>query len=418
MSKNGDNILIVGGGVIGLCSAWYLSRAGYRVTILDRDLDRTESCSEENAGMVVPSHFIPLAAPGVVSQGLKWMLDSKSPFYLRPRLDPQLWSWCWQFLRHSNARHVANSQELLRDLSLESRRLFLDLTNELDVELVTRGLMMLCRSEEGLSHEAEVAKVANAIGVNAEICDQSRVRELDPATTMDVIGGVWFSQDCHLHPGTFLQALRDGIIRGGGNFVGDEATDLVCEGGRIVAVKTKSGDSIAADVVLLAGGAWTPEMASKLGCRLPMQGGKGYSLTLKEPRELPRLCSLLKEARVAVTPMGGQLRVAGTMEICGRDLSVNRKRLQGIIESFCRFFPAFEPEDFEGIRPWSGLRPCSPDGLPYVGHVPGIENAMVATGHSMLGLSLGPVTGRLVTELVSGDAPSIDISQMDPGRFS
>tara|TARA_R110002096_G_scaffold26903_3_gene82858 strand:- start:2040 stop:3296 length:1257 start_codon:yes stop_codon:yes gene_type:complete len=418
MSRSDKDVLIVGGGVIGLCSAWYLSEAGYQVTIIDRDVDRTESCSEENAGMIVPSHFIPLAAPGVISQGLKWMLNPSSPFYLRPRLDPRLWAWCWQFARHSNAKHVEGSCELLRDLSLESRRLFLKLTDELGVEFVTRGLMMLCQSEEGLKHEVKVAEAANALGVDAEVCDRDRVHELDPGAQMNVIGGVWFRQDCHLHPGRFLEALRKGISNLGGKFVDGEAVDFVCEGSRVKAVVTATGHEIEADSVVLAGGAWTPEVAAKLSLKLPMQGGKGYSLMLSNPPELPELCSLLKEARVAVTPMGDQLRVAGTMEICGKDLSVNRKRLQGIIDSFCRFFPAFEPENFEGIRPWSGLRPCSPDGLPYLGRVPGIENAIVATGHSMLGLSLGPITGRLVTEIVSGNATSIDTGQMEPGRFS
>ena len=160
-------------------------------------------------------------------------------------------------------------------------------------------------------------------------------------------------------------------------------------------------------------------MTHLLGLRLPMQGGKGYSLTLKKPAELPRLCSLLKEARVAVTPMGGKLRVGGTMEICGTDLSVSRKRVQGIIESFCKFFPAFKATDFEGIKPWSGLRPCTPDGLPCIGPLPGLQNVTVATGHAMLGLSLGPVTGKLVTDLITQSKMDLDIDlgRLVPDRF-
>ena len=150
-----------------------------------------------------------------------------------------------------------------------------------------------------------------------------------------------------------------------------------------------------------------------------MQGGKGYSLTLRNPAELPRLCSLLKEARVAVTPMGDKLRVGGTMEICGTDLSINRTRLQGIIEGFCQFFPAFSPDDFADIEPWSGLRPCTPDGLPCIGPIPGIENATVATGHNMLGLSLGPVTGQLVTTLITNGKPdpNVEMPKLALGRF-
>ena len=165
------DVLIIGGGVIGLCCGWSLARAGRTVTILDRHPTRRESCSDENAGMVVPSHFIPLAAPGVIAQGLKWMLNPKSPFYLRPRLDPALWSWCWQFFRHANARHVEETKQLLADFSLESRRLFLEWAEELQFDLTTRGLMMLCRTEAGLEDEAKVAALAAAVGVKAEVCD-------------------------------------------------------------------------------------------------------------------------------------------------------------------------------------------------------------------------------------------------------
>ncbi len=409
----------MGGGVIGLCCGWYLSKAGCRVTIIDRDPSRKSACSDENAGMIVPSHFIPLAAPGVISQGLKWMLNSKSPFYMRPRLDPALWSWCWKFFRHSNARHVENSKPLLSTLSLESRRLFLGLADELNFDLATRGLMMLCQTEAGLKEEAKVAAMAREVGVDAEVCDAARVRELDPDVQMEVAGGVWFSQDCHLDPLEFMEELRRGIRERGGTFLDDEAKHYVRNSDQVIHVKTAKGERLKADQFILAGGAWTPEMTRQLGLRLPMQGGKGYSLTLKKPAELPRLCSLLKEARVAVTPMGGKLRVGGTMEICGTDLSVSRKRVQGIIESFCKFFPAFKATDFEGIKPWSGLRPCTPDGLPCIGPLPGLQNVTVATGHAMLGLSLGPVTGQLVTDLIvqSKTDLDIDLGRLLPNRF-
>jgi len=409
----------VGGGVIGLCCGWYLSRAGCTVTIVDRDPSRKSACSDENAGMVVPSHFIPLAAPGVIGQGLKWMLNSKSPFYMRPRLDPALWSWCWKFFRHANARHVENSKPLLSTLSLESRRLFLGLADELNFNLETRGLMMLCQTEAGLEEEAKVAAMAKEVGVDAEVCDAARVRELDPDAKMDVVGGVWFSQDCHLDPLEFMEELRRGIRERGGTFLDDEAKHYVRNSDQVIHVKTAKGERLKADQFVLAGGAWTPETTHQLGLRLPMQGGKGYSLTLKKPAELPRLCSLLKEARVAVTPMGGKLRVGGTMEICGTDLSVSRKRVQGIIESFCKFFPAFKESDFKGIKPWSGLRPCTPDGLPCIGPVPDLQNVTVATGHAMLGLSLGPVTGKLVTDLITQSKMDLDIDlgQLLPDRL-
>ena len=415
MAAAENKILVVGGGVIGLCSAYFLVRAGHRVVVIDRDPSRRESCSDQNAGMIVPSHFTPLAAPGVIAQGLKWMLNRRSPFFLRPRLDPKLWQWCWQFYRHCNRRHVENSQELLRDLSLESRSLFQQLAEDLDFELVERGLLMLCQTDAGLREEREVAEAANRLGIKAEVCGPERLRELDPAVSMNAVGGVWFEQDAHLDSQKFLGALRVGIRNQGGEFRDGEVVELAVNNSKIDRARLSDGEVIATDQVIIAGGVWSPQLAKPLGLKLPMQGGKGYSFTLTKPPKLPQLCSLLKEGRVAVTPMGDSLRVAGTMEICGDDLSIDRVRLGGVIDAFCRFFPEFSADDFAGLEPWSGLRPCSPDGLPYVGRVPGMANALAATGHSMLGLSLGPVTGRMIADQLTG--ADID-KRLSPGRFS
>lgn len=417
MPTDAKSVIVVGGGVIGLASAYYLAKAGREVTVVERDSSLTSGCSEGNAGMVVPSHFIPLAAPGVIGQGLKWMLDPKSPFFLRPRLDLDLARWVWLFFRHANAGHVKRSEYLLRDLGLESRRLHIELAQGEGFPLETRGLLMLCQSEKGLEDEVEVAEAALRLGLEVEVFGKNRLKEFEPEAQVEALGGVWFQQDCHLAPLDFVGALRKGIIAAGGKFVEDEVTDFVKEGSTITGVRSAAGSTLTADRIVLAGGMATLALARKLGLRLPMQGGKGYSLTLKEPNKALNLCSLLKEGRVAVTPMGKTLRIAGTMEICGADTSLSPARLQGIIESFCRFYPDFSAGDFEGIEPWIGLRPCSPDGLPYLGAAPGQERVVVATGHSMMGLSLAPVTGFLVEKLVSGEATGMELAPLAPERF-
>lgn len=352
--------------------------------------------------MVVPSHFIPLAALGVITQGLKWMLNKRSPFYLRPRLDPELWSWCWHFMRHSNQKHVDNSKELLRDISLESRQLMVELSEELEFPLVKRGLFMLCQLEAGLHEESEVAAMARESGIEAEVCTPERLSELDPDVEMNAIGGVWFPQDCHLESEVFLAELRSGIKKHGGDFREGEVSDFRFDKNQVTHAITTAGEEIAADGFTIAGRTWSSVLANRLELRLPMQGGKGYSFTLPKPSQLPQLCSLLKEGRVVVTPIGENLRVAGTMEICGNDLSIDRSRLAGIIETFCRFFTQYQIDDLANLEPRSGLRPCSPDGIPYIGVAPGYSNITIATGHSMLGLSLAPVTGRLITSIVGG----------------
>jgi len=417
MNPADRDTLIIGGGVIGLSTGYYLAKRGFPVRIIESDPSLNTSCSEGNAGMIVPSHFIPLAAPGVISQGLKWMLNPKSPFFLRPRLDPALARWIWLFTRHANAKHVANSETLLRDLSLESRRLHVELSVDENFPLIQKGLLMLCQSQAGLDEEGEVAEHAHRLGLEAEVCDPDRLRELEPNARIEAKGGVWFPQDCHLSPGDFLEALRRSILKNGGEFIKGRVTGIIAKEGVAQGVTTSEGQRHTAETTILAGGIQSLDLAKQIGLKLPMQGGKGYSVTLPTPTHNPARCSLLKEGRVAVTPMGSQLRVAGTMEICGQNTSISKARLQGVIEAFCRFYPQYSPDQFEGLKPWVGLRPCSPDGLPYLGKVPKLQNLIVATGHAMMGLSLAPVTGHLVAQLVAGESPSIHLEALSPARF-
>jgi D-amino-acid dehydrogenase len=404
--------VVIGGGVIGLCSAYYLLRSGREVVVLERDEEKGGNCSVGNAGMVVPSHFVPLAAPGVVTQGLKWLLDAESPFYVRPRLSLELARWGWLFLQHANEEHVARSARLLRDLSMESRGLFEELEEEGSFGLVKRGLLMLCETGKMLEEEAELAAKGREMGLLAEVCDRSRLKELDPGIEMNVVGGIWHGDDCHMDPTRFLDELRrrigemGGEIRYAARVEGIEGDEAILE----------SGERVTGSALVVAGGAWSPEVARCVGAKLSMQAGKGYSLTLKNPTRLPELCSILGEAKVAVTPMGGTLRFGGTMEIGGNSLKVSPRRVQGIIKSACRFLPQYTPEDFSGVEPWAGLRPCSPDGLPYLGKVPGAGNVFVATGHSMMGLSLGPVTGKIVAQLVGEEETSVEVGALRVDR--
>ncbi len=409
-----DRVVVIGSGVIGLCAAYFLGRLGRPVVVLERDGEGGNNCSRENAGMVVPSHFTPLAAPGVVRQGLKWLLDGESPFFVRPRLSWELTRWGWLFLRHANAKHVGRCVEVLRDLHLESRILFAEMAGREEFGLQQRGLLMLCESERFLEEEARLAERARELGLQVEVCDPARLAELDPDLEMKVKGGIWYEQDCHLDPARFLHVLREAILKDGGEIRYHSAVKEVGERN----VLLESGEEVKGETIVVAGGAWTPALAKSLRLRLPMQAGKGYSMTLREAAKIPRLCSLLAEAKVAVTPIGPSLRIAGTMEICGNDLTVNERRVQGIIKAACRVFPELSPADFEGVKRWAGLRPCSPDGMPYIGRVRGREDVIVATGHAMLGLSLGPVTGKLVAGMVSGEKAPDWLEKLAPQRFS
>lgn len=420
MSSESKSILIIGGGVIGLSTAYYCARHGHRVTLIDRNPEQRDGCSFGNAGMVVPSHFVPLAAPGAVSTALKWMFNPESPLYIKPRLDWDLISWGLRFMRASNAGHVERSAPLIRDLSFASRACFEELQAlpNNDFGLVKKGLVMLCKTQQSLDHEGAFAKQSNDLGVPAEVLDAKALAKLDPDVTMDVAGGVYFPKDCHLSPNRFMAGLKRQCEAMGVKLVwGNDVNGFTQHGLRVTEVSTASG-KFTADEIILCGGSWSPVIGSELGLKLPMQAGKGYSLTMSKPRQLPQLCSIFTEARVAVTPMGDTLRFGGTMEIAGLNEDINPVRVQGIIKAVPKYFPKFTPDDFAGIQPWRGLRPCSPDGLPYLGRTAKFSNLTIATGHAMMGLSLGPITGRLVSEIVSGEKPSLDLTLLNPDRYA
>lgn len=413
-------IVIVGGGVIGLCGAYYLLRRGHRVTVLERGPADHGGCSFGNAGMIVPSHFVPLAAPGMVKLGLKWMWNPESPFYIKPRLNRDLLSWGWKFNRAATPEHVAKSGPVLRDLHMGSRACFEELSGlpGNDFGLAKKGLLMLCKTKHALDDEAKMGEQARALGVPAEVLSPAQTAALDPNISMDIAGSVYFPKDCHLSPSLFMAGLKRQLDQLGAKFSwGTEVTGWRIRDRVIDAVETSKG-AFKADEYLLSGGSWSAELARDLRLNIPMQAGKGYSLTLTKPPQLPSICSILCEARVAVTPMGTSLRIGGTMEIAGLDETINPVRVRGIVKSVPAYYPKFTADQFEGIQPWSGLRPCSPDGLPYLGRTRSYANLCVATGHSMMGLSLGPITGKLVSEILTDGAPSIPLELLSPDRYA
>jgi D-amino-acid dehydrogenase len=414
------HVVICGAGVVGLSCAYYLLERGHRVTVLERGGPDHDSCSLGNAGYISPSHIVPLASPGIVARAIRWMGDPESPFWVRPRLDPALIAWGIRFWRASRPARARAAEPILGALNMQSRALYEALAEACGNEfaLTREGLLMLFRDPRGLEEEASVAERARSLGIPAEVMDARGVAALEPEVRLDVAGGVFYPMDAHLTPQRLVAALTRRVADRGASLVFDaEVTGWRVEGRSIRAAVWSRGEA-PGDEFVLAAGSWSSQAARPLRLALPLQPGKGYSVTLPAPRERPRRSILLQEARVAITPMDGSLRVGGTMELAGLDLAIRPARVRGILKSLTRYLPSFRVEDFASCAPWCGLRPCTPDGLPYVGRFGRFDNLIAATGHAMMGVSMGPITGTLVAQVVSGEPPAIDLAPLSPDRFA
>ena len=308
---------------------------------------------------------------------------------------------------------------ILRDLSLESLRLFqeLDASEELEFDFEQRGALYICKAESALEHVVEEAQRIRAVGLEAEILDAAQVQELEPDVRLDVVGGALYPQDAHLDPARFVRTLaRNAEARGAEIHPSTEVMGFISSGERVTTVRTTRGEITPAEVVL-AGGAWSPGIVRDLGLDLPIQPAKGYSVTVERPRGCPSMPLMLAGARVGVTPMGDMLRFAGTLELAGMDLSINQRRVDAILQAVPAYLPDLDPARLELIEIWRGLRPCTPDGLPFLGRSRRYGNLTVAAGHAMVGLSLGPVSGQIVSRLVVGEEPGFDLGLLRPERF-
>ncbi len=409
---------IIGGGINGLFAAYYLQKQGCDVTIFEQG-DMSDSCSHGNAGMIVPSHIIPLAAPGMIAKGLRWMLSSTSPFYIRPRISGSLMKWGWLFYKNSTKQHVEKSIPVLRDISLLSKHLYQDFQKEkhFDFGWHERGLMMLYQTPDMAHEEAEGAAIANKVGIEAQILDIKEVQSLEPNTKVNALGGVFYKGDAHLSPNLLINGLKNHLNTAGVRFLyKTEVKNFEIHNNKVSAIITDK-ERLAFDEIVIAVGAWSGILSEKLGISLPLQGGKGYSMLFEGMGDKVNIPTIMLEARATATPMGNALRCAGTMEIAGIDLSVNMNRVKGIVQGVNSFYPELSVALPQPEQVWRGLRPCSPDGLPYIGRVGHLKNVTMATGHGMMGLSLGPATGKLVSEVVMQHPLSMGIDFLDPIRF-
>ena len=413
----GKQIIIIGGGIVGLSTAYFLQKEGHEVTVIDKS-DITSGASFVNAGYITPSHIIPMASPGMISKGIKWMFNSASPFYMKPRWDIDFFKWAWYFHRASTAEKVAKAIPVIKDINLLSRDLFeaIKASGDLgDFQLERKGLLMLYKTDAAFEHEMEVANKASFLGLEVAELDRAQLSKIEPNVKIDAKGAIHYECDGHTTPTEFmpkmLQHLKDMGVTIKTN---EEVLDLTVGNLTIQRITTTKGE-YRADEVVLAAGSWSGELSKKLHIKLPLQAGKGYRINVARPTGIS-MPAILMEAKMAVTPMQGFTRFAGTMEFSGINDVVRKERVMAIANGAKTFYPDLDINGTEIADAKTGMRPVSPDGLPYIGRSVQLGNLTFATGHAMMGWSLGPATGKLVSELIAGRKTSMDISAFDPNR--
>lgn len=411
------NIGIVGGGITGLCSAWYLQKMGFKVTILDKG-DFSNGCSYGNAGMIVPSHFTPFATPEAIHKAIRWLFKPSSPFAIHRRLNPELIRWLMIFFQSATTQKVRTAIPNLIEISLLSKALYYELAQDIDLQfkLHDTGILMLYKKAETEKAEIKQAKLANMLGIDARVLSVEEIDRLDPGIDYNVKGGVFYPGDAVIDPGQFMDSLKVALEKKGVTFLAKKRIDDLRINGRYIEAVSSKESQWSFDQYLLCSGYWTAELLKKHKPYLPLASGKGYSFNISNKIRL-RLPSLLLDHKVSVSPFGGMIRFGGTMELGATNCRINVKKVQGIIAAIQQYYPQITFKMPEPSEIWHGFRPCSPDGLPYIGRLNRIENLTIATGHGMMGLSLGPATGKLVSQIIAGERTEMDVSAFDVNRF-
>jgi D-amino-acid dehydrogenase len=416
--------VVVGGGAIGVCAAYFLNRSGWQVTLVERG-EIGRGCSYGNACLIVPSHSHPLPGPGVFGQALRWMARRDSPFFIRPRPDPALLRWVWQFRRHCTAAAARRGFEALARLSRASLRWYEELAGTLPFFFRCQGLLHVYVSEAGFAgarHEQEELEQA---GFRTRLMSRAEAREFEPALGDRVCGALFIEGEAHADSYGFVRALAGACPARGVRVLEHRTVVHVRHSdGRVRSVVVEptsptvggGSDEIPAEVIVLTAGAWTPSVAARLGIRIPMVPAKGYSCTIDAAEGMPAVPVLIAERRVIITPLGERLRFGGTLELAGFDLAIDRVRYGAVVRAAREVLR--DPPSMRGEEAWCGLRPVTPDGLPVIDRARGIEGLIVATGHAMLGLTQAPITGQLVAELADGRPPSVAIEPFRLDRFA
>ena len=412
-------VLVIGGGVIGMCTAYYLAQGGAAVTVLEEhQVGGPMASSYGNIGLLVPSHSRPVAEPGVIGGSLRWLLDAESPLYVKPRWDLDLVRWLLRFRAACAARRCAAAEPVLYRWQCASQELYAELAAELppEVDYERKGGLFLYREEADWEAAVAAARREQEAGIDLALVDRERLGALLPGLKREVLGAVHYRRDGRLIPGAFVRALAAAAARRGA-VVHEQAAVFSLErrGARVAAVHTSRG-TLRPRVTVLAAGFLSPDLSRGVGLRVPVQPAKGYSITVRRPAACPPIPLHFHAERVVLTPFGpDRMRIGGTLELAGNDRRVNPRRLAAIRRAPPRYLAGME--ELETLEIWRGMRPLSADSLPILGRPRGLDNLLLATGHGMIGMSLGPASGKAVADLALGRQPSLDMELFRADRF-
>jgi len=411
-------VTIVGAGIIGLSTAYYLQKAGCEVSVIDAG-NGIDNCSFGNMGYISPSHYTPLASPGIIAEGLKYMFRKSSPFYLQPSFDWGRIKWAYQFYKSCNGDRSKKLSKPLLELLLYSKELYIDLAKNLcnTFQYSNIGCLMLCKSPKAFEHEKHLAEEASKLNLEVNILSKAEAQALEPQVEMDIAGAVHFLDDAYLQPGELMQTLQDFLQKNGVQFFWNQRVqDIALSEKKVRKLRTQNREFDVENLVL-ANGSWLPHLTKKLGKSLLLEAGKGYSYTYESMETNLNYPSILVDGRCALSPWRNSLRIGGTMEISGLHSKLKRERMDGIYKSVKAFYPGLKITTPEVAKIWSGLRPLSPDGLPYIGKLDGLSNVVVAGGHAMIGISMATGTGKIVADMLCEQTPSIAVEAFRVGRF-
>lgn len=420
MSDRSD-VVIIGGGVIGLASALALVEAGRSVRVLEARTVGSGS-SHGNCGTITPSHALPLAAPGTIGRAMRWLLTPDAPLYLKPRIDPALWAWLARFASRCNMRDLRRATAAKAAILSYSRQALPAWVARygIDCEFVESGTDHVFRQAAAFDDFAKDARLLGEFGVGSELIDGKAFERSEPAVLPGVHGVIRFPGDASLRPDRYVAGLAHALLERGGAIVEQCDVQRIAEDGDGFRVAGAQQEFRARDV-LVATGAWSPQLAKSLGLAAPsigkaMQPGKGYSITYDSPALMPRHPLVLHERSVCVTAWGSGFRLGSTMEFSGYDNALNRRRLDALERGSREYL--HEPVGPAKREEWYGWRPMTYDDLPIIGGVPDRQRIWFATGHGMLGVSMSIGTAQLAADLICGRESAIDPQPYRVERFA